>query len=228
MEKLKGKKSLIAIIVIIFICIIALVTTLTINIISRKKAEEEKNKIVDPNMAVQTKAVVVREYDKYMMVMLIDSQYNAFGSVSYSNEGDIGFKKGQEILIHYDGTIAETYPCQLGKAGKIEILKDKSDVEIPKKLLRYCYNSEDKISITLNELTRTKISLTIKDENEIPYQYPSSYNLVKKNVDYEEPKFDENRLVGQPSDNSIQGYLRTRKPKFCMGRTKKTCRKRLK
>ena len=123
MEKLKGKKSLIAIIVIIFICIIALVTTLTINIISRKKAEEEKNKIVDPNMAVQTKAVVVREYDKYMMVMLIDSQYNAFGSVSYSNEGDIGFKKGQEILIQYDWTITETYQRQLGKSGKKEILK---------------------------------------------------------------------------------------------------------
>lgn len=213
MEKLKGKKSLIAIIVVIFICIIVLAVTLTINIINKKKAEEEREKLMsDPNMVAQTKAVVVREYEKYMMVMLIDGRGNEFCSVGYSDEGDIGFKKGQEVLIYFDGTVAESYPAQLGKAGKIEILKEKSDVEIPKMLLRYCYNSNDKIGITLNELTRTKISLTIKDENDIPYEYPSSYRLIRKNENYEPPKFDENRLVGENTDNSTQAYLRTRNP----------------
>ena len=62
-------------------------------------------------------------------------------SIGITNTEDIEFKKGQEILIYFNGDVMETYPAQLGNIGKIEILKEQSDVQIPDDILRFCYNS---------------------------------------------------------------------------------------
>lgn len=129
-------------------------------------------------MTPKIRAVIVKVDDKGLGIMGIQGElYN----IGFGDEGNIGFKKGQEILIYYDGIILQSYPAQLGNVEKIKIVKEKSNIEIPKNVLKHYYNSRDNVKVSVSELTPKGISFTITDTNDIPYEYTNEYSIHKKN-----------------------------------------------
>lgn len=109
--------------------------------------------------------------------------------------------------------IAASYPGQVSKPGKIEILKEESNIEIPEDNLRYCYSSRKNVDIKIEELNNTGISLVITDKNELQYKYSNSYTIYKevKNENYPETP----RKIGEDTEHSISGYTRNR-TRICM------------
>lgn len=130
------------------------------------------------------KLVVVNAEGKRLETM----DYNEkMYSVSIKDGDTSDFKKGQEVLIYYDGIVATTYPGQI-TADKVEILKEKSNKEIPVEVLRYWSFSPKNISAKVEEISNTGINFKITDLNEIPLDYGKAYeySIVKKNVENEE------------------------------------------
>lgn len=125
------------------------------------------------------KAVVVKANEKYLYVMAVEDE--SLLSVSFSNEGNVAFKQGQEIDIYYDGVIVTTYPGQIDRVDKIKIVKQKSDIEIPEYMLKYAYSSRKNVAVTIEEFTKKGISFNIIDTNELPYNYPLEYTIYKRN-----------------------------------------------
>lgn len=156
----------------------------------------------DNNMRATLKAVVVKVNDNNFLAMGIENGNDLY-SVGLDN---IELKKGQEILIYFNGDIMESYPAQLGDVGKIEIVKDKSDIPIPDDILRFCYSSKDNVTITISELSNKGITLNIKDTNELPYNYSHSYVINKKikNENYT----GVGEQIGENTGNSTAGYTR--------------------
>ena len=169
-------------------------------------AEKYEERLWNDNMAATMKAVIIKVYETGLMVMQIDEDRSEV--ISLGIKEDIGFKKGQELLIHYNGMILESYPAQLGNVGKIEITKENSDVVIPDNILRTFYSFHEKVNITISELTNIGISLTITDTNEIPYDFAHSYIINKKvkNKDYT----GKGQKIGEDTENSVAGFTRNR------------------
>lgn len=166
------------------------------------------------NMAETMKVVVVKANENNLLVMKINDE--SLISIGKTRE-NIGYQKGQILLVHFNGMIMETYPAQLGNVGKIEILNEKLDVTIPDSILRYCYSTKDKVNITISKLTNTSISMVITDTNELPYIYAHSYNINKrvKNKDY-----GKGQKIGEDTENSVAGFTRDR-TKIYMGKGRK-------
>ncbi len=167
----------------------------------REKYGEEND-----NMRATIKAVVVKVNENNLLAMGIENGTELY-SIGIKNTEDIEFKKGQEILIYFNGDVMETYPAQLGNIGKIEILKEQSDVQIPDDILRFCYNSKDNVTITISELSNSGITLNITDTNELPYNYAHSYIINKKvkNENYT----GVGEQIGENTNNSTAGYTGT-------------------
>lgn len=167
------------------------------------KEEYEK---FENNMNSTIKVVVVKVYDNHLIAMQIEDR-NELISVGFEDEENIGFKQGQEILIYFDGTIMESYPAQLGNVKKMEILKEKSDIQIPDSILRYCYSSLDNVKVTINELTNSSITLSITDKNELPFNYAHNYKINQK---IRNPNYTGvGEEVGEDTKNSTSGYTGT-------------------
>lgn len=63
-------------------------------------------------------AVVIKVNENSIDAMIIDEknknlEYTGLCSVRFADEGNMGFQKGQEVLIYYDGMIEQTYPLQI-------------------------------------------------------------------------------------------------------------------
>lgn len=134
----------------IVIAIIAiLIILLTAYLIKNEKNEKEEmpnntnatnesleHEIEDKEKQSTKKAVVVKVYDKTLLVLGIEREKSLY-DVSFSEEGNIGFKPGQEVLIYFDGVVMTSYPGQISNVSKIEITKEQSDIEIPDDVLEY-------------------------------------------------------------------------------------------
>ncbi|MCI8519241.1 MAG: hypothetical protein HFJ51_04020 [Clostridia bacterium] len=204
-EDKKGKTSLIVIIVIMFACITGLIwMVITGNQDVNPIKEVEK-------MSCKTKAVVVKVNESSLFAEL---EEEGLCSVSFGKNGNIGFKKGQEIEIYFDGMINASYPGGIANVGKIKILNDESGKEISKGALQYCYSSKENVEIEVEEFTKEKVVIKVKDTNELPYEYSDQFKILKKNDNYVEPTFDPSRVIGGDTENSSSGYLRTRKSKL--------------
>lgn len=192
-----GNKSKIKIIIAIIVMILSL---LGLGLIIFKQETAD--------MRATTKAVVVKVYDTGMYI-IGENNYVDFCSVGFDKRGNIGFKKGQEVLIYYSGFIMQTWPGQLGKAGRIKILKEESDTEIPEYALKYCYSTRDNVSFKINSFTKTGIEFTITDKNDIPYNYNYDYSIHKRNIENElhnaSLEIDQNRIT-QGTANSTSSY----------------------
>ncbi len=192
----------------IFFCIIILIllviiTFFRINYLKKDKLKvEEENG--DSNMIATMKAVIVKVYDKSLIV--IDYDDKELLNVSFTKEGNIGFKQGQEILVHFDGMVYTTYPGQISNVGKIEIIKEKSGIKIPEDALRYCYSSKDNVKVSVNELTSRGITLEIVDTNQLPYNYSHSYSINKKVKN--EKYTGIGQKIGEDTETSTSGYTR--------------------
>lgn len=127
------------------------------------------------------RAVIVKVSENSLLV-----DDGSLYTVGFTDEGNIGYQQGQEVLIFFNGTIMESYPGQLGGVRKIKIIKEKSDREISKQVLQYAYSSKNNVKVTVNEFTNKGITLTIVDNNEYPYDYAHQYVIEKKvkNPDY--------------------------------------------
>lgn len=163
------------------------------------------------NMANTKRAVVVKVNEKSLDVMGIENENNIESdliSVSFGQEGDIGFKQGEEILIYFDGIIAESFPAQINNVGKIEIVKEKSDNEIPEDVLRLYYNSEDNVTVSIDDFTKENLLLTIEDKNENAYNYENiEYDIYKK---VKNPNYTGvGQKLGEDTENSTSGYTGT-------------------
>lgn len=170
------------------------------------KYEDIANEILSPQLDSTINAVVVEVHEKGMTVMDFEDG-NSLITVGFTDEGNIGFKQGQEISIRYSGGIMESYPAQLGNVEKIEIVKEQSDVEIPDSILRFCYSTKENVEVQVTELTNHGITLTVIDTNEIPYNYGRQYTIAKevKNEAYT----GVGEWIGENTDNSIAGYTGT-------------------
>lgn len=151
------------------------------------------------------RAVVVNVEDNYLAVM--GTKDNSLYTVSYSKDNNTKFKQGQEILIYFDGMIAQSYPAQIHNVSKVDIIKEKSDIEIPEYAIKRLCNSLNNVSVSLTELTKTRISFTLTDTNELPYGYSKTgYQISKKN-EIRYVKELENKIV-PATDNSTSSYVR--------------------
>lgn len=191
--------------IIILVLIVGIMSLLVSYIGDQKEALEETNA---PNEAVM-RAVVMQVYKNSLGVMEIKNNEEAgtLYTVSFAEEGDIGFKPKQEINIYYDGTIAETYPAQIHHVNKIEILKDTTEISIPDDIIRYYNNSKDKVNIQISEASTKGFIITIEDENELPYVYTNDYILYQevKNENYT----GKGEKIGEDTENSTSGYTGT-------------------
>ncbi len=161
-------------------------------------------KMLPEDMKAKITAVVVKVNENSMIVVEKDDSLLVIG---FSDEGNIGYKQGQEILIYYGGIIDSMYPGRIGKPGKIKIIKEKSNKEIPEKALRYCYSSKDNVNVEIAELTNSGIYLKITDTNELKYNYAHNYEISKevKNPNYTGVGYK----IGKDTENSTAPYSRS-------------------
>lgn len=148
------------------------------------------------------RAVIMKVNKNSLSVMELDG---GLYSVSFANEGNIGFRQGQEVLIYFDGMIAESYPAQIHKVGKIKIVRQETDVEIPENILRYYNSSRANVTATISEFNLHEISLIIKDTNEYKYNYSNDYSIYRKvkNKEYTGAGY----IIGEATDNSTPAYI---------------------
>ena len=164
--------------------------------------------IIIKNYMETIKAVVVKVNDNSMLVMGITDNLSGLMSVGFTDEGNIGYKQGQEISFKYNGSITDMYPPSLDKVDKIKITKEKSDVEIPESILRYCYSSTDNVNVIISELTGKGMSITIEDTSEYPYNLFENY-IIRKKVKNENYT-GVGQKIGEDTENSTSGFTRYR------------------
>lgn len=157
------------------------------------------------NYLATLKAVVVKVSENSLLVMGTENAAELY-SVSIADFKNMEFEKGQELLIYYSGNIMTSYPAQLGGVTKIEIVKKKSSKTIPDDIIRFAYNSKDKVKIDVSEITINGITLIITDKNELPYEYAHSYIINKKVKN--EYYTGVGEILGSDTENSTSGFTR--------------------
>lgn len=201
---------------LIFISISIIIITLVVlflvskNIINNSKEnliKTDESLIIDKKSIKPMKFIVVKVTDKFLGVISIEdkTKYN----VSYSTEGNIGFKKGQEILVYStQSTFQMTSPSSISQVEKIKIIKENTDITIPEDVLRYYYSSRNNVNISINSVSDTSIELTIEDSNEYPYIYSNSYSIFHniKNKEYTGIGYQ----IGENTKTTTAGYSRNR------------------
>ncbi len=165
--------------------------------------------------AIKRVVVVKAEDNGSLLVMDDNPRYPSVYRIRASKDRE--YKQGNELLIHYNGYVMESYPAQFSHITKTEFVKEKSDIEIPESILKSCYNSEKNIRVTIHEISDSGIALFIVDANKYPYNYSHNYTINKKvkNKDYKE----KGEIIGENTKNTIAGYTRNRS-RICLGRSK--------
>lgn len=152
------------------------------------------------------RAVVVEVYDKGMLVMGLKDPYGGLISLGFTDEGNIGFKQGQEIAINCDGVLIQTGPAQLGEVRDIKIIKEKSKTEIPENVLRYAFSTYENVDITISDFTNKGMSVTITDKNEYPYPIFENY-IIRKKVKNEKYDSTDVGTYIESTENSTSSYI---------------------
>ncbi len=167
------------------------------------------NKMQPENMKVKLKAVVVKVNENSMLVTTDTKNTNGLMNIGFADDGNIGYKQGQEILIYYNGMIDSMFPGHIGNPGKIKIKNEKSNVEISESILRYAYSSINNVHVEITKLTNAGIALQITDTNELKYVFSNSYKIEKevKNPNYTGAS---GYKIGEDTANSTAAYVRTR------------------
>ena len=157
------------------------------------------------NLLYTLEGVVVKVNDYNLSIM--DDDKNLY-TVSFAKEGNIGFNINQEIEIYFNGMIMTSYPEQIRNVGKIEIIKEKSDISIPKDVLIRYYSSPDNVSLNITKISNKGLEISIKDTNNLKYTYSKNYTIYKKvkNEDYTGIGYQ----IGENTGNSVAGFSRNR------------------
>lgn len=161
---MKDKKKILIIILIITICTLGYIFI----------------KIANPTI----RGVVIKAEEK--KITLMDVKDEELYSISTHQNNNLQFKEGQELLVYYNygAIIEQSLPAHIRKEDikKISILKERSNIEIPNKKLERIYNSGEKVLISIEKISNTGMSITIKDTNEIKHEYKDfePYQILKK------------------------------------------------
>lgn len=151
-------------------------------------------------------AVVIKVKENSLTVMKGNTSQGLY-NINIHNFKDMEFQQGQEVFIFYlDKIIPAIYPPYLSDIASIKIIKEQSDIVIPDDILRQYYSSKDNVTITINELTNSKISLTITDTNSLPYEYSNNYRIFKKNNIEIPATIDESKII-PATENSTSAYI---------------------
>lgn len=167
-------------IIMMLIGIILLITGIIYYIFSNEGSTLVYERKLDNNMSATKKAVIVKVLPNALWVMEPEN-YDDLIEVTYSEKNNSKFKQGQEILIYYnkEWQLDKSLKILIMNVGKIEILKEKSGVEIPKDMLIACYNSKKQIEIFDVDIKNNSIEYKIKDTNDYPYEFSENYELYK-------------------------------------------------
>lgn len=196
------------------IVLIAIILTLIFDIVFFSKDFIRDYFTFNPIIKSTMTGVVVK-VNKDELMVLGTGDYNSLYRVSLTKTGDIGFKQGQDILIYYNGFIAQMYPGIPEGVTKIEIIKDKSDTEIPENILKYCYNFDIKkenvdmikikannsvldVKLEENEATKSLIKLLEKEDITVEAHEYGGFEKIG-NLGFSLPKNDTN-ITTQPGD----------------------------
>ena len=170
------------------------------------KDKEIKDVIIDnvnienskDNMAETKEAVIIEVNNTTLSVIDVKNKEDIY-VVTIPKGENLKFKQGQEILIHYNGNIIYTFPRQIVNVGRIEIIKEVSDIEIPIGILRYFYSEKEKVSVSLDALNDAGIVMTVTDTNKIPYEYDKSVNFFYN--------FEYTGEIVEPQNIQVSGYI---------------------
>lgn len=207
------KKSLIVVVIIIMFSVIAFgVYQYYFGVTNNVQITDWSNKNginKNDNMAEKIKILVVGVEEQYLKAVRIsDNQIGEELCVYFSEDGDIGFKRGQEVLVYFNGDILTSWPAQISNPGKLEIVKQESDIEIPKYVLKNFYSSKNNVNINVTEISNKGISFTIEDKNDVKFDYGNTYALDKqvRNENYT----GVGEKIGEDTEYSTSGYTRSR------------------
>lgn len=145
--------------------------------------QETKEKLENRNMIAIKKAIIAG-VNKDNLYVLDSENQNLLYEVAFSNEGNIGFKQGQEILIYFNGKGASSSKngiIRIENVGKIEIINNNKENMnlISKETLKKFYTSFDNVEINIERLTNSGITLTITDNNSIKYEFANKYTIFR-------------------------------------------------
>lgn len=144
--------------------------------------EKTKEKIENRNMVAVKKAIIVGINKNSLFV--IDNENNELlYEVSFTNEGNIGFKQGQEILIYFNGKnsgfTGKNEINKINTASKIEITGNENKSVVTNDILKKFYTTFDNVKVNIDNITNTEITMTIIDSNDIKYDFANKYTLSK-------------------------------------------------
>ncbi len=135
----------------------------------------------------QAKGVVVRVETNTLTIMptIEKEEYREEEKFYCENSQSKNLRQGQEVFItfHYNKSSQENFTYE-PIVEKVEILQEKSTVEIPRDVLVKAYSSKENIHISINQeqSTNKQIVFTIEDKNALPYDYSTmQYRIDKYN-----------------------------------------------
>lgn len=144
--------------------------------------EKTKEKIENRNMVAVKKAIVAG-VNKDSLFVVDNENDELLYELSFTNEGNIGFKQGQEILIYFNGKNSGLTGInginKINTASKIEITGNENKTVVTNEILKKLYTTFDNVKVNIDNITNTEITMTITDSNDIKYDFANKYTLSK-------------------------------------------------
>jgi len=208
----KGKWSKIFLTIIVIIITIVIGSLIYLWFIKDKLVDKESD-LVDtatPDIAVvsyegtfQTKGIVVRQEKDSLIVMPIpgDETNRNQESFQYERENDLNLKQGQEVIVTFHYLENNVHSAII---EKVEIVKEKSDIELPRDIIVKAYSSKKKIEVNIDKQksNNSKITFVITDNNEFKYDYAIMKYDIRK---YNAPP-TKTEVIYENNTTSIAGY----------------------
>ena len=196
------------VILLIFLLIYIYITKQTSEIIlNTQDISEDLLDFVSYEGTFKAKGVVVRPEEKTLTIMPIVSnkEYSNCELFYYENNNELNLNQGQEVIVtfHYNQSASELHTYE-AIIENIEIIKEKSDIEIPNDIFVKAYSTKNNISITVdtNKSNNQKIEFTITDTNKLKYNYSTMQYYICKYT----PPPEKTEIIYNESGASIAGY----------------------
>lgn len=207
MSKDRQKKNIVF--YVLWICIVVWGVFLVVSFMVKTGENKKLDKQFD---TLKTRREVILAVDKEngtLTTMNVDKKDEANTisySVPFSDEGDIGFKPGQEIKIYHIGFVPRNSSNFGNTVKKIEILKQNSSGKVSEASLRAFNYSIDNVYVEISSLTKNGITYRIVDNNWLPYDYSNglAYKLLKKTkCDENNEYYKENKIADVKYSDTI-------------------------
>lgn len=154
--------------------------------ITNQNVEVGELEILSYQGTFYAKGVVVRPEVETLTIMptVSNEEYRYEEKFYYENMQVTNLKQGQEVSIRFHYRNAGGDYLHEPVIEQVEVIKEKSERQIPRDILVKAYSSEDKVSVTLHQekSNAQKLECTITDHNELTYDYSiMEYNIYRYN-----------------------------------------------